>query len=94
MAANDPKLQNAIDYYRDHLIVWYEAEYSRHIQAYNNVNLQIIGSFHGFQKLLQEYRRELAEVLGAVEVDETDKRDDEFERHKMELWRVNGIYLP
>lgn len=51
---------NAIDYYRDKLICWYEAAYGHQIDFYTETNLEIIASFYGNEKLQHEYWLEIA----------------------------------
>lgn len=62
MAATNEELENAIEYYCDHLVSWYEAEYVHHIDTYSDVDSRTIASFYGNQKLLQEYGAEMADL--------------------------------
>lgn len=40
-----------LSHYREHFIEWYETEHGLHIKNYTDINLRIIASFYGNQKL-------------------------------------------
>lgn len=94
MALVNQVLQNAVDYYRARLIVWYESKYGQHIQDYDNLNLRIIGSFYGFEKLLQEYREEMMELWVAMEVVDSNEMDDLGNLDLNDTQWANGVHLP
>lgn len=59
---------DAIEYYRDDLICYYEAEHENHTKNYSDVNLKIIALFYGHQKLQQEYKKEIAELWDGMDI--------------------------
>lgn len=76
MASTFEHLPRATDYFPDRLINWYEVEYGNHIQEYFDLNLKIIASFYGDQKLQQECNTKIADLWGVLKTIDEHGQDD------------------